>query len=109
MLKIKIAAIAVMASAGILIPATVSTAAPQGVWTNNAARNAIIRHESSGNPYAVNPVSGTTGLYQCMPSVHACPRLGDVAGQHRWGEAYMKGRYGTWSNALAFWNSHNYW
>lgn len=109
MRKIKMMAIAVLAGAGILIPATSSTAAPAGVWTNNAARNTIINHESSGNPYAVNPVSGTTGLYQCNPSVHACPALGDVAGQHAWGEAYMKARYGTWENALAFWNANHWW
>ena len=109
MFKIKMAAIAIFAGAGILIPAVSATAAPQGVWTNNAARNAIIRIESSGNPYAVNPSSGTTGLYQCMPSVHACPALGDVAGQHAWSEIYMESRYGTWENALAFHNSHGWW
>lgn len=109
MYKIKAIAITAIVGAATLIPAISANAAPSGVWTNNSARNAIIRHESSGNPYAINPSSGTTGLYQCMPSVHACPALGDVKGQHKWGEQYMKSRYGTWNNALAFWQAHNWW
>lgn len=110
MRKMKMLTLGVLAIGTIIIPSTMATAAPtMGVWTNNSARNAIIQIESSGNPYAVNPSSGTTGLYQCMPSVHACPALGDVAGQHAWGESYMEGRYGTWENALSFHNAHNYW
>ncbi len=105
----KTIATVIFAAAAIIVPGTIATAAPTGVWTGNSARDEIIRRESSGNPYAVNPSSGTTGLYQCMPSVHACPALGDVAGQHAWGERYMQGRYGSWGNALAFHNSHNYW
>lgn len=110
--KIKMIAIGVFAAAGIAVPTTVASAAPavsQSAFTGNAARDFIIRHESGGNPYAVNPSSGTTGLYQCMPSVHSCPALGDVAGQHAWGEHYMSSRYGTWENAQAFWLSHNWW
>lgn len=102
------AAIAVFAGAGVLIPAVSATAAPTGVWTNNSARNEIIRRESSGNPNAVNASSGARGLYQCMPSAHQCPALGDVRGQHAWGEAYVKGRYGSWENALAFHNSNGW-
>lgn len=103
-------AVGVIAAAGVAIPSTMATAAPAtGVWTGNAARDYIINHESSGNPYAVNPASGTTGLYQCMPSVHACPALGDVAGQHAWGEQYMKSRYGTWENARAFSVANGWW
>lgn len=106
----KIIATVIFAAAAIIVPSTMATAAPtMGVWTGEKARDAIIRIESSGNPYAVNPSSGTTGLYQCMPSVHACPALGDVAGQHAWGESYMEGRYGTWEQALAFHNSNGYW
>lgn len=107
--KMKMLSIGVMAAATIIIPTVSAHAAPTGVWTSNAARNQIIRNESGGNPNAVNPSSGTTGLYQCMPSVHACPALGDVSGQHAWGQQYMAGRYGTWENALAFWNSNNWW
>ena len=106
----KTIATVVLFIAAIIVPSTAATAAPsQGVWTGNSARDAIIRIESSGNPYAVNPSSGTTGLYQCMPSVHACPALGDVPGQHNWGEAYMEGRYGSWEKALAFHRIHGYW
>ncbi len=109
MRKIKIAAVAVFASAGLLIPVVNATAAPTGVWTGNAARDFIIRHESGGNPNAVNPASGTTGLYQCMPSVHACAALGDVAGQHAWGDQYMRSRYGSWENARSFWLNNGWW
>lgn len=109
MRKIKMLTVGVFAIGTIMIPSTIATAAPTGVWTGNSARNEIIRRESGGNPYAVNPSSGTTGLYQCMPSVHACPALGDVAGQHQWGSQYMNSRYGSWENALAWHNSHNWW
>ncbi len=109
MFKIKAIAITAFVGAAILIPATSSTAAPTGVWTNNSARNAIIKIESGGNPNAVNPSSGARGLYQCHPSFHACPANGDVAGQHAWGSQYMQSRYGSWENALNFHRSHNWW
>lgn len=108
--KIKMLSVgAVLAGATIMISGTAATAAPAGVWTSNAARNEIIRRESTGNPNAVNPSSGTTGLYQCMPSVHKCPALGDIKGQHAWGQSYMAGRYGSWERALAFHNANHWW
>lgn len=109
MRKIKMLTVGVFAVGTIMIPSTMATAAPNKVWTGNVARDTIIMRESSGNPNAVNPSSGTTGLYQCMPSVHRCPALGDVAGQHQWGQNYMKSRYGTWQNALAFHNANHWW
>jgi len=109
MRKIKMLSVGLMAVATIMIPSMAAEAAPQSVWTDNAARNTIIRLESSGNPYAVNKSSGAVGLYQCLPTVHACPSLGDVAGQHRWGSNYMTSRYGTWENALAFWRTNGWW
>jgi len=109
MRKIKMLSVGLMAVATIMIPSMAAEAAPQSVWTNNAARNAIIRLESGGNPYAVNPSSGARGLYQCLPAAHACPSVGDVAGQHKWGQRYATSRYGTWENALAFWLKNNWW
>lgn len=107
--KIKMVAIAIFASAGILIPAVSATAAPSGVWTGNSARDFIIRHESGGNPNAVNPSSGARGLYQCNPNFHSCPAVGDVAGQHAWGQKYVNERYGSWQNAYAFWTANHWW
>lgn len=108
MFKIKMAAIAVFAGVGVLIPVVSATAAPTGVWTNNSARNEIIRRESGGNPNAVNPSSGARGLYQCLPSVNRCPSS-DVNSQHQWGQSYMQSRYGTWENALAHHNNSGWW
>ena len=107
--KIKMLSVGVMATATIMIPAMSANAAPTGVWTNNSARNIIIKRESGGNPYAVNPSSGARGLYQCNPHFHSCPSVGDVSGQHKWGQKYMASRYGSWNNALAFWNTNGWW
>lgn len=107
--KIRIVALSIIAASAFTIPTiTGAEAAPQSVWTNNAARNQIIRMESGGNPYAVNSSSGAMGLYQCMPSVHACPALGDVSAQHEWGNKYVLGRYGSWEAAWAFHKSNGW-
>lgn len=99
----------VISAIAIIVPSTIAQADSTGVWTGNFARDEIIRRESSGNPYAVNPSSGTQGIYQCHPRFHSCPSLGDVQGQHNWGQRYMESRYGSWSNALAHHNRFGWW
>lgn len=105
--KIRAFAIAIVAVTAVVIPT--ATSAHADVWTGNRYRDYIIQHESSGNPWAVNPSSGTMGLFQCHPRWHSCPALGDVAGQLAWGERYMQGRYGTWYNAYVFWTNNHWW
>ncbi|WP_371590979.1 transglycosylase SLT domain-containing protein [Streptomyces sp. NBC_00470] len=75
--------------------------------TWSAAKREIMRRESSGNPNAVSP-NGMRGAFQCNPSSHPCPPLGDLGAQSRWANNYVKDRYGTWQNALAHHNAHGW-
>jgi len=56
--------------------------------------------ESGWNPYAVNPSSGAYGIPQSLGHGHPY-NLGDYIGQVNWGEAYVKGRYGSPNAAWA--------
>lgn len=66
-----------------------------------AAANRLIQRESGWNPTAVNASSGACGLVQALP----CSKLGanwsDSVNALRWGDNYVKNRYGGWSQALA--------
>jgi len=74
----------------------------QKLWTN----------ESGWNPKAKNPSSGAYGIPQALPYTKmpkaAWPEsaggTSDIASQVQWGLTYIKGRYGSPSLALAFWN-----
>lgn len=61
--------------------------------------------ESGWNPYAVNPSSGAYGIPQSLGHGHPY-NLGDYIGQVNWGEAYVKGRYGSpnaaWAHEVGF-------
>jgi LysM repeat protein len=74
--------------------------------SEGAARAFIIQKESGGDPYAVNASSGACGLVQKLP---CNVPLGDTSAQLADAEKYMKSRYGSWTNAKAFWLSHNWW
>lgn len=63
-------------------------------------------------PRDVNPRSGAMGLGQLLRSTYADLGLvpdfnpcHEIAAQR----AYMRGRYGSWSNARAFWENHHWW
>lgn len=68
----------------------------------------IVGRESSWNPKAVNPSSGSCSLAQALP----CSKIGDdwenpiVA--LNWMDSYVNQRYGSWESAYNFWNS-NHW
>ena len=51
------------------------------------------------------------GLGQALPcsKLRAVCSLSDYACQDNFFTQYMQGRYGTWENAVAFWNSHQWW
>jgi hypothetical protein len=77
-----------------------------------AARELIMR-ESGGNPYADNPTSTAFGLGQLLLDNRVrflgddyattdCGRQYDAFSQ------YALGRYGSFENAWAFWQSHHY-
>jgi hypothetical protein len=66
----------------------------------------LIMRESGCNPNAVNRSSGACGIPQALP----CSKLGtnDPIEQIRWMQNYVFARYGSWANAVAFHNSHNW-
>lgn len=70
-----------------------------------AMRNIWMR-ESGFNPNARNPHSGACGIPQALP----CGKIPDMSttGQIEWGLGYIKSRYGTPSNAWAFWQAHHW-
>lgn len=72
------------------------------------AMKTIIFRESGFNQYAVNPSSGSCGLGQALPCEKmGCP-LSDADCQIDWIMSYVKQRYGTPRQALAWWNAHNW-
>ena len=66
----------------------------------------IVSWESGFNPGAYNYHSGACGLFQALP----CSKMGgmEVDNQINWGIGYIRNRYGTPSNALAFWVTHHW-
>ena len=68
----------------------------------------LIMRESGCNVNAVNPSSGACGIPQALP----CSKLGAARGnpvaEIQWMNSYVIGRYGSWANAVAFWNA-NHW
>ncbi|ASW89587.1 transglycosylase SLT domain-containing protein [Mycobacterium marseillense] len=78
-----------------------------------SAVDSIVSRESSWNPGATNPSSGAYGLFQFLG--HQGDKYGALGGysgdpgqQATAGMAYIKDRYGTPSNAKAFWDSHGW-
>lgn len=82
-----------------------------GQWIANAgiadvaSARALINAESGCNPNVVNRSSGACGVAQELPCGKSGCSLGDGNCQVRWMDSYVKGRYGSWSNAWATWNS----
>lgn len=75
--------------------------------------NSIITRESSWNPGATNPKSGAFGLFQFLG--HEGDKYGQLGGysgnpgqQAVAGMQYIKDRYGSPSNAAAFWDQHGW-
>jgi hypothetical protein len=85
----------------------VQNVANQYGWGQGEQWNALqglIMRESGFNPQAANPTSSARGLFQKLTSMHGAIEP-TVAGQTQWGLNYIKGRYGTPQNALAFWEA----
>lgn len=68
----------------------------------------LIQKESGWNPNAVNKSSGACGLVQALPCSKLGPNWNDPVVALRWGDAYVKGRYGGWSGAYAFWTKNRW-
>lgn len=87
-------------------------AAVAGGGNYEADKLYIYNRESGNNPAAVNSSSGACGLGQFLPCNKIQPCTLNEAGrgcQDGKFTAYMQARYGTWSAARAFWDSHNWW
>lgn len=72
----------------------------------------IFSHESGNNPYAINAISGACGLGQALPCgklLNACGSLSNVSCQVQFFNNYAVARYGSSSNAYAFWQAHRWW
>lgn len=72
----------------------------------------IDERESQLDPENVNSSSGAFGLGQLLPSTYRSYGLtmshspcAEISAQR----TYMHSRYGSWSNARAFWESHSWW
>lgn len=66
----------------------------------------LLMRESGLNPWAFNKSSGACGIFQALP----CSKMGgmEIENQIKFGIGYIKARYGSPSNALAFHNRHNW-
>lgn len=73
---------------------------PQSDWTYV---DYIVSHESSWNPSSVNPSSGSCGLAQALPCSKLGPNWSDPVVALKWQYEYVKGRYGGYAGAYAFW------
>ena len=72
----------------------------------------IVEKESSWNIKAKNSSSGAYGLFQSLPASKMASEGNDYLTngetQIKWGLQYIKERYGTPSNAWAFWQKHKW-
>lgn len=78
-----------------------------------AALDTLINNESGWNPQAQNPTSTAFGLFQFL-DMHKTPggylpkgNSSTIEDQINGGLAYIRNRYGTPAQALAFWNSRS--
>lgn len=75
---------------------------------SNSAKAYIYARESGNNPNAVSP-NGCYGLGQDCNGVVRIQCGADYACQDAYFTNYAMRRYGSWENALAFWQSHHWW
>lgn len=68
----------------------------------------LIQKESGWNPNAVNRSSGACGLVQALPCSKLGPNWNDPVVALRWGDAYVKARYGGWTGAYNFWTANRW-
>ena len=73
------------------------------------AKAFIYSHESGNRPNAINASSGACGLGQALPCSKMPCSLSDYACQDNFFTQYMLQRYGSWQNAMSFWQAHKWW
>lgn len=71
----------------------------------------LIYHESGCRVDAANKSSGAYGIPQALPGSKMSSAGADwqtnPVTQIKWMAGYVKGRYGGWQQALAYWNTHH--
>jgi LysM repeat protein len=87
---------------------TQTTAAASYPVDSNAAKAYIYSRESGNNPNATNP-SGCYGIGQDCNGALRSQCGADYTCQDQYFTGYATRRYGSWENALAFWQSHGWW
>ena len=78
---------------------------PQSEW---GYVDSIVTRESGWNPNAVNPSSGACGLGQQLPCGKWAGEWNNPIHALRAMNQYVLARYGSWQNAVAFWNANHY-
>ena len=73
----------------------------------------IMAHESSGRVDARNPVHSARGLYQLTRAnwhlnPHGAASFGNAVEEAQGGIRYIRARYGSADNAVAFWQAHHW-
>lgn len=99
------------------IPPRSSTPTSTGCGSNwqaslGADERWIYERESGMDPHNVNPSSGAFGLGQLLASTYAdlgMSMSSDPCSEIAAARAYMRARYGSWSNARGFWEAHSWW
>lgn len=109
---------AVEAAAPVADPTPAPVAAPAAVEaapvatsysvSDNSAKAFIYAHESGNNPNATNEL-GCYGLGQDCNGIVRNLCGADYACQDEFFTNYAMSRYGSWDNALAFWQTHRWW
>lgn len=73
----------------------------------------IFSKESGCNSTAQNRSSGAYGVCQALPAskmaAFGSDYLTNPVTQMKWCQSYALSRYGSWANAVAFWNKNHWW
>lgn len=96
--------IAVVAQQAFTAPVRTQTAYAA---SGNADKDYIYMRESGNRTTAINEI-GCRGLGQACPGTKL-PCGDDYACQDAWFTQYAMQRYGSWSNARAFWDKNRWW
>lgn len=86
-----------------------SYAAPKQATDSISDKAFIYAHESGDKTDAINQSSGACGLGQALPCSKLPCSLQDYNCQDKWFTSYATQRYGSWSNARAFWEANRWW
>lgn len=102
-----------LASTKVNIPGTCKDWMTQAGITDMTNAYFIFQKESNCNPTATNKSSGAYGVCQSLPGSKMASAGTDwqtnPVTQMKWCQSYAQSRYGSWSNAVAFWNANKWW